>query len=91
MLKCLSNFIDDCFGFNHQKFESYFFQKYNIPFKYHGYEDEHHIYTYNDLTFQVNELATIVLLNDIQFRTVEMTHRMKSDCEWLYQSIRYLL
>lgn len=91
MLKFISDFIDECFGFNHQKFEINFFQKYDIPFVYHGYIDEHHIYTYNDLKFEVNELSAIISLNDDVIKTVEMTHHLKADCDWLYQCIKYFL
>lgn len=83
--------MDGCFGFNHHKFESYFFTKYNIPFKYHGYINERHAYTFNDIKFELNELSAIVSINNHVVQTIEMTHHLKSDCDWLYQCIRYLL
>lgn len=91
MLKIIADLLDECFGFNHTKFELYFFKKYSIPFTYHGYINEHHTYTFKDIKFELNELAAIVSLNNEVVKTIEMTHHLKSDCDWLYQCIKYFL
>ena len=88
MLKFLKNLFIDSFEFKPERFESMFFDAYNIQYKKKGYIDEHWIYTSLDLTYKVNGSECIVLLNGKERYTIEFIHNMKYNVETLFYNIK---
>lgn len=90
MIEFLKRLFIDSFGFKPDRFETFFFKKYNIPYRNKGYIGEHWVYTSKDITYKVNSISCIVLLNGKELFTVEFIHNMKYNAETLFFTIRHL-
>lgn len=90
MIQYLKDFFADCFGFNPDRFEQYFFEAYNIPYTKKEYIDEHWFYYYKDIIYKVNSMECIVFLNKKERFHVEFIHNMKYNAESLFFATKCL-
>lgn len=88
MINFILNIFKDSFKFNEERFEERFFKFYYIPYKKKYCGDDCTIYTSRDLTYIVNSMKCVLLLNEKEILQVEFIHDMESDCKHLFKCVK---